>query len=101
MGVQITARTRSPHRLQAGERVHVPESNSARCWRTDSSSRISCISPSKPTCLATKVRTVGIDYLSVGGYRSDGAKVHKILLQAGIWIIEGLDLSPVAAAGTR
>ena len=43
----------------------------------------------------TKVWTVGIDYLSVGGYRSDGAKVHKILLQAGIWIIEGLDLSPV------
>ena len=43
----------------------------------------------------TKVRTVGIDYLSVGGYRSDGAKVHHILLQAGIWIIEGLDLSPV------
>jgi kynurenine formamidase len=28
-------------------------------------------------------------------YRSDGAKVHNILLQAGIWIIEGLDLSPV------
>jgi arylformamidase len=24
-----------------------------------------------------------------------GPRVHKILLQAGIWIIEGLDLSPV------
>jgi arylformamidase len=47
----------------------------------------------------TKVRTVGIDYLSVGGYRSDGAKIHRILLEAGIWIIEGLDLS--SAAGGR
>ena len=47
------------------------------------------------------MRTVGIDYLSVGGYRSDGAKVHKILLQAGIWIIEGLDLSPVTVTGHR
>jgi arylformamidase len=28
-------------------------------------------------------------------YRSDGATIHRILLQAGIWIIEGLDLSPV------
>ena len=44
----------------------------------------------------TKVRTVGIDYLSVGGYYSDGATIHKILLQAGIWIIEGLDLSAVS-----
>lgn len=42
------------------------------------------------------MRTVGIDYLSVGGCHSDGAKIHKILLQAGIWIIEELDLSPVA-----
>ena len=43
----------------------------------------------------TRVRTVGVDYLSVGGYHADGAAVHRILLQAGIWIIEGLDLSPV------
>jgi arylformamidase len=26
---------------------------------------------------------------------ADGAKIHKTLLQAGIWIIEGLDLSAV------
>ena len=28
-------------------------------------------------------------------HHADAAKIHKILLQAGIWIIEGLDLSPV------
>ncbi len=39
-----------------------------------------------------KVRAVGIDYLSVGGL-SGGPLVHKILLEAGIWIIEALDLS--------
>jgi arylformamidase len=27
----------------------------------------------------------------------DGAKIHRILLAAGIWIIEGLDLSAVRA----
>ena len=43
------------------------------------------------------MRTVGIDYLSVGRYDADGATIHKILLEAGIWIIEGLDLSPVTA----
>ena len=43
----------------------------------------------------TRVRTVGVDYLSVGGYHADGARIHKTLLEAGIWIIEGLNLSPV------
>ncbi len=37
-----------------------------------------------PRCTWPKkrVQTVGIDYLFVGGYHSDGAKIHKILLQA-------------------
>jgi len=41
------------------------------------------------------VRLVGIDYLSVGGFHADDATVHQILLRAGVWIIEGLDLSHV------
>lgn len=45
--------------------------------------------------VATGVRTVGIDYLSVGGFSQDMAETHLILLGAGIWIIEGLDLSNV------
>jgi arylformamidase len=39
-----------------------------------------------------KVRTVGVDYLSVGGFHSDGTAIHRALLEAGIWIIEGLKL---------
>ncbi len=42
-----------------------------------------------------RVRTVGVDYLSVGGFRRDGRETHLALLGAGIWIIEGLDLSRV------
>jgi arylformamidase len=38
---------------------------------------------------------VGIDYLSVGGFKNDGPATHRRLLEAGIWIIEGLDLSQV------
>ena len=33
----------------------------------------------------------------MGGYHADGAKIHRTLLEAGIWIIEGLDLSAVRA----
>ncbi|MBI4889735.1 MAG: cyclase family protein [Acidobacteria bacterium] len=38
---------------------------------------------------------VGIDYLSVGGFRQDLRETHEILLGAGIWIVEGLRLAHV------
>jgi arylformamidase len=41
------------------------------------------------------VRTVGVDYLSVGAYGPEGDETHRILLGAGIWVIEGLDLEDV------
>jgi arylformamidase len=44
---------------------------------------------------AWNIRTVGIDYLSVGGFRKGGVERHRALLEAGIWVIEGLDLSEV------
>ncbi|MDO8675149.1 MAG: cyclase family protein [Candidatus Omnitrophota bacterium] len=43
-----------------------------------------------------RVKLVGIDYLSVGGYKhEDGGKVHKALLERGICIVEGLALCDV------
>lgn len=42
-----------------------------------------------------KISLVGVDYLSAGGGGEDGSEVHRILLGAGITIIEGLDLSEV------
>jgi arylformamidase len=41
------------------------------------------------------VKTVDIDYLSAGGYKRNASDVHRTLLGAGIWIIEGLDLSQI------
>lgn len=43
------------------------------------------------------VRTVGVDYLSVEGFHAKEAPVHHRLLGADIFIVEGLDLSAVAA----
>jgi arylformamidase len=81
--------------LRPGERVLFRTSNSARCWQTDQFVEdYVYISERAADHLAEiGVQTVGIDYLSVGGYQEEGAKVHRILLHAGIWIIEGLDLS--------
>lgn len=44
---------------------------------------------------ARGIKAVGVDYLSVGGYQKNGPAVHRILLKAGIVIIEGVDLSLV------
>ncbi|GAC1305398.1 MAG: hypothetical protein NVSMB27_44150 [Ktedonobacteraceae bacterium] len=41
------------------------------------------------------MQTVGIDYLSVGGFTKDGVETYHVLLEAGIWLIEGLNLSEV------
>lgn len=40
------------------------------------------------------IRLVGVDYLSVAPY-SDSVPTHRILLQAGVIVLEGLDLSAV------
>jgi arylformamidase len=42
------------------------------------------------------VQLVGVDYLSVAPYE-DGGPTHRILLNAGVVVVEGLDLSEVSA----
>jgi arylformamidase len=44
--------------------------------------------------VSREVEVIGVDYLSVAPY-TDPAPTHQILLEAGILIIEGLDLSRV------
>jgi len=48
-------------------------------------------------CLADRgVKLVGVDYLSVAAY-ADLISAHKILLEAGIILLEGIDLTAVPA----
>jgi arylformamidase len=44
------------------------------------------------------IRLVGVDYLSVQSYHDSDPDVHVILLEAGVVILEGLDLSGVDMA---
>ena len=85
------------YKLQAGERVLFRTQNSERCWNTDEFVEdFVYISAAAAQYLADRhVRTIGVDYLSVGGYVYDGVETHRILLSAGIWLIEGLNLSAV------
>lgn len=95
--VSIRRAELEPAKLQPGERVLFRTRNSERCWQTDAFIEdFVFISREAAAYLAEcRVRTVGVDYLSVGGFREDGEATHLALLQAGIWVIEGLNLSKV------
>jgi arylformamidase len=82
--------------LRAGERVLFKTSNSARCWDTDDfvPDYVYLTSEGARVAAARRIQTVGVDYLSVGG-GDDGPETHRVLLEAGICIIEGLDLRRV------
>jgi len=86
-----------PHQIQRGERVLFKTRNSPRCWQTDDFVEdFVYISQEAARYLAAQqVQIVGIDYLSVGGFTKDGVETHHALLEAGIWLIEGLNLTNI------
>ncbi len=88
-----------PHRIRRGERVLFKTRNSPRCWKADSFVKdFVYLSTEAGQFLADRgIRAVGVDYLSVGGFEKNVVEVHQALLKAGVWIIEGLDLSAVRA----
>lgn len=84
--------------LQTGERILLKTRNSARLAAGGFFEDFVYIArDAAEAIVAAGVRTVGIDYLSVGGFLEDTAETHLILLRAGVWIIEGLNLSAVSA----
>ena len=85
------------HGIRAGERLLFKTRNSPRCWKTDVfvEDFVYLSEEAAGYLVQKRVRTVGIDYLSVGGYKADGARIHLALLRAGVWVIEGLNLTGV------
>lgn len=86
-----------PQRLAKGERVLFKTRNSGHAGKSDRfQENYIFIPPESARYLAERgVQTVGVDYLSVGGFENGGLETHRILLEAGIWIIEGLILEHV------
>ena len=95
--VEINADVLRQHCPERGERLLLKTANSAGEWWRQ---------PFRPDyCHLTRdgadylakcgVRTVGIDYLSIGPGGREGDLVHRALLPAGVAIIEGLVLGDV------
>ena len=85
------------HRLRRGERILFKTGNSERCWNRDTfvEDFVYISAAAAQYLVEREILLVGIDYLSVGGFTADGRETHQTLLGAGIWIIEGLNLTGV------
>ena len=83
------------HRIRAGDRLLLKTSNSTRDRQAaEFYEDYVALSPEGARYLASRrVRSVGTDGPSIGPPSDDMAETHRVLFTAGIWIIEGLDLS--------
>jgi len=85
------------YQIENNERVLFKTGNSDHLWNKDEFDEdfIFIARDGAEYLAECGVRSVGVDYLSVGGFREDAVETHQTLLGAGIWIIEGLNLSGV------
>lgn len=83
--------------IRRGERVLFKTENSNRAWQHEPfDPSYTALTPGLARELAARrPALVGIDYLSIGTPDLDGEETHRILLGAGIWIVESLDLRGV------
>lgn len=94
----ITPEELRRHRIRSGERLLFKTANSARYWEAEEfvEDFVDISQAAAEFLVARKVRLVGVDSLSVADFHADATAIHRTLLGAGIWILEGLDLSRVA-----
>jgi arylformamidase len=93
----ITPAELAAHHIQRGERLLFKTVNSDRCWQRECFLKhfVHLSADASRYLVNCGVRTVGVDYLSIGAYQGDGVETHQILLGGGVWAIEGLDLAGV------
>ena len=91
------------HNIKKGERILFKTVNSPRCWQTDSfvNDFVFVTRDAAQFLVDAGVILVGVDYLSVGSPMDPDKAMrpdtHQILLGAGLYLIEGLNLTAVKA----
>ncbi|MEE8413659.1 MAG: cyclase family protein [Dehalococcoidales bacterium] len=88
-----------PYNIRRGERILFKTLNSERCYQTDEfiEDYVYFATEVAQHLVDRGVRAVGLDYLSIGTYGSRDSihDTHQILLENGVYIIEGINLSGV------
>jgi arylformamidase len=93
----IRADSLADYEPRPGERLLLRTRNSQReWWKPPHDDHFVVLSEAAVSLLVErKVACVGVDYVSRGGVHSEGLVAHQRLREAGVWVIEGLDLSEV------
>ena len=88
-----------PYSIRRGERILFKTHNSSWVYKTDEfqPDYVYFSTEVAQYLVDRKVRAVGLDYLSIGTYhdRENLHDTHEILLDAGVYIIEGINLDGV------
>ena len=88
-----------PYNIRRGERILFKTLNSSKYFPDDSffEDYVYIDPPAAHYLVERGVRVVGIDYISVGSFRHQqkNGETHQTLLNSGVYIIEGLNLSKV------
>lgn len=93
---QVTVAELERNAIASGERILLRTRNSALWARDAFAEDFVHLSTDAAEWLAARgIALLGTDYLSVGGYKRNGTEVHRALLGAGVWLVEGLDLAAV------
>ena len=94
---EITVGELKPHRIRKGERVIFKTANSNSRWfeRAFNNKYIALNLEAARYLAERKIRTLGVDYLSISSPTSDASEIHKIILGSGVWPIEGLYLANI------
>ena len=84
--------------IRSGERVLLRTKNSNTPWHAKEFNKdyVGMDLSAAKFLVDAGVVLIGVDYLSVGVFEGDSRETHRALLLAGIWIVEGLDLSKVS-----
>jgi len=94
---QITVSDLKKLKIAPRQRVLFKTRNSTRSWAMNEFDKdfVSIRADAARYLVDQGVVTVGVDYLSIGGFNKDGVETHQIMLGAGIWVIEGLNLAEI------
>lgn len=93
----IRADSLAEYEPRAGERLLLRTRNSLREWwkRPHAEDFVTLSDAAAQLLLERRVACVGVDYVSRAGFHAEALAVHQRLRDAGVWLIEGLDLSDV------
>jgi arylformamidase len=96
--MSVTAELLRKNSLEGAERVLIRTRNSGFVTERTFHPDYTFLAPDGAEYLVSLgVRLVGVDYLSVEQFHSGHHRTHRILLERGVVIVEGLDLSQIAA----